>query len=79
MKPEIKDIAVQAAVSSPTTAYALITDLGLAQWIALILGILQGIYLARKWWREESEWGLQMRRLAGQSKSPVSKDCEADQ
>jgi hypothetical protein len=69
IKQEFKDIAVQAIVATPTSAWALITSLTLAQWIALILGVLQAAYLLRKWWREETEWGRRMRSLTGR---PVS-------
>lgn len=65
MKQEIKDLALQAAVSSPTTGYAFLTKLSIAEWIAITLGALQGLYLLRKWWREETEWGLRMKRLLG--------------
>ena len=69
IRQEIKDIGVQAIVATPTSAWALITSLTLAQWIALILGALQAAYLLRKWWREETEWGVQMRRLTGRKPS----------
>ena len=64
MKQEVKDIAVQLAVASPTTGYAFFTKLTVAEWVAITLGILQGLYLLRKWWREESEWGLKLKRWA---------------
>lgn len=75
IKQEFKDLAVQAAVATPTSAWALITSLTLAQWIALILGALQAAYLLRKWWREETEWGVHMRRLAGR---PVAETRQAE-
>ncbi|PZP30433.1 MAG: hypothetical protein DI603_15020 [Roseateles depolymerans] len=65
MKQEIKDISVQSLVAMPTSLWALITSLTLAQWIALVLGALQAAYLLRKWWREETEWGIKLRRLTG--------------
>lgn len=64
MKQEIKDIALQAAVSSPTSGFALFTKLSIAEWVAILLGLLQAAYLVRKWWREESEWGIKLRRWA---------------
>ncbi len=63
MKQEIKDIAVQAAVSSPTSGYAILSSLTVAEWVAITLGVLQAVYLIRKWWREETEWGLRLKRL----------------
>lgn len=64
MKQEIKDIALQAAASSPTSLYAFFSKVTLAEWIAIALGVLQALYLLRKWWREESEWGLKLRAWA---------------
>ncbi len=65
MKQEFKDIIVQGLVAMPTSLWALITSLTMAQWIALILGALQAAYLVRKWWREETEWGIKLRKLTG--------------
>jgi hypothetical protein len=62
MKQELKDVAIQAAVAAPTTGWALLTQISLAEWIAICLGVLQAAYLVRKWWREETEWGLSMKR-----------------
>lgn len=82
MKQEIKDIAVQAAVSAPTSGWALLTQLSLAEWIAITLGVLQGLYLLRKWWREETEWGLKLKRWAqrrGLSRPAPLERTEADE
>ena len=49
---------MQAAVSSPTAGWAVLTQLTVAEWVAILLGLLQALYLVRKWWREESEWGM---------------------
>lgn len=62
MKQEIKDIAMQAVVSSPTSSYALFSKLTIAEWIALAMFVLQAVYLLRKWWREETEWGMRLKR-----------------
>lgn len=56
---------MQAAVSSPTAGWAVLTKLTVAEWVAITLGLLQGLYLLRKWWREESEWGIKLKRWAG--------------
>lgn len=64
MKQEIKDIAIQAVVSSPTSGYAILSSLTVAEWVAITLGVLQLVYLVRKWWREETEWGLKIKRWA---------------
>lgn len=62
MKQELKDIALQAIVSSPSSLYAVFTNLTVAEWVAIIVGTLQAMYLARKWFREETEWGLKMKK-----------------
>ncbi len=69
MKQELKDIAAQAIVSSPTSAVAIFTQLSVAEWVAIILGTLQAAYLIRKWMREESEWGLKLKRMLGVPKT----------
>jgi hypothetical protein len=63
MKQELKDVAVQLAVTTPTTGWALFTQLSLAEWLALGMAVLQALYLVRKWWREETEWGLTLKKL----------------
>ncbi len=62
MKQELKDIATQALLSSPTTGYAFLSKLTVAEWVAITLGLLQAIFLIRKWWREETEWGMRLKR-----------------
>lgn len=64
MKQEVKDIAMQAVMSSPTSMWAVLTQVSLASWIAIALGTLQAAYLIRKWWREETEWGIRLKRWA---------------
>lgn len=64
MRQEAKDLLLQVAVGAPTSLYALVSRITLAEWIALALGLLQALYLLRKWWREETEWGQRMRRWA---------------
>jgi hypothetical protein len=68
MKQELKDVAVQLAVTTPTTGWALFTQLSLAEWLALGMAVLQALYLVRKWWREETEWGLTLKRLLRKTK-----------
>ncbi len=76
MKQELKDIAVQTAVATPTAGWAILTSLSLAEWIAITLGVLQGLYLLRKWWREETEWGMQLKRWAGKQGHTKPGDLE---
>ena len=64
MKQEIKDLAIQAVVSTPTSTYAILTRISIAEWIAIAMFILQALYLLRKWWREETEWGMRLKRWA---------------
>lgn len=64
MKQEVKDIAVQTAVSAPTSVYAVFSGLTVAEWVAILLGLLQAVYLVRKWWREETEWGVKLKQWA---------------
>ena len=64
MKQEIKDIAVQALYTTPTAGAAWYTQLTVAEWVAIVLGVLQVAYLVRKWWREETEWGRKLKRWA---------------
>lgn len=77
VRQEIKDIAMQGAVAAPTSLYALVSRITLAEWIAIGLGLLQALYLLRKWWREETEWGQRMRRWAG--RHGLSKPMELDE
>lgn len=62
MKQEVKDLAGQALYFTPTAGAAWYTQLSVAEWMAIILGIAQLAYLLRKWWREETAFGLWMKR-----------------
>lgn len=64
MRQETRDIAVQTVVSAPTSLYAIASGLSVAEWVAILLGVLQALYLLRKWWREETEWGIKLKRWA---------------
>jgi len=61
MKQEVRDIFWQVLYSSPTSAVALVSKFTVAEWIAIVLGIFQALYLIRKWWREETEFGLKLK------------------
>jgi hypothetical protein len=76
MKQELRDMAVQTAVAAPTTGWAIVTGLSIAEWIAITLGVLQGLYLLRKWWREETEWGMRLKRWAGKQRPTKPGDLE---
>ncbi len=63
MKQEIIDIAKAAAATwVPWAGVAWWSSLSMAEWLALIAFVLQTAYLVRKWWREESEWGMRLKR-----------------
>lgn len=65
MKQEIKDIAVELAVrTTPAGAIAWWANVNWTTAIAVVLGVLQVLYLVRKWWREETEWGMRLKRWA---------------
>lgn len=74
MKEETVDIIKQVAVSAPTSFYAIFSGLTVAEWVAIGLGLLQALYLMRKWWREETDWGLSMKRWA--EKHGITKPAE---
>lgn len=79
MKQEVKDIIVQAAASSPTTLWALMTRVTIAEWVAIILGVIQAAVLIRRWWREETEWGLKLKRWAGRPVKAATAPVELDE
>lgn len=65
VKQEVKDIAVELAVrTAPSGAIAWWSDIHLTTVIAVVLGVLQVAYLIRKWIREETEWGIKLKRWA---------------
>lgn len=78
LKPEVKDLAVQAAVSAPTTGWAWLTGLTVAEIVAVVLGVVQLVYLLRKWWREETEWGIRLRRWARRVRISKHGDLDDD-
>lgn len=64
MKQEIHDIAVEAAKASPgllATGWTLNNAVALATFFFILLQI---VYLIRKWVREESAWGIKIKRWA---------------
>lgn len=53
-------VAIEAAKAAPAVAGAAAAGVTLNQWVAIATGfyiVLQALYLARKWWREEREAG----------------------
>jgi len=71
MKQEMKDIAFNVVYQTPASLVAWWQQLSLTTALAVLLGVLQVAYLLRKWWREETEWGLRLKRWAkGQFTAP---------
>jgi hypothetical protein len=64
MKQEIQDIAIEAAKASPGIAVSAFTLNNAVAIATLVFVILQCVYLMRKWIREESEWGIRLKRWA---------------
>ncbi len=64
MKQEVKDIVLNVIYNAPTSVAAWLSSINWATVIAITLGLLQCAYLMRKWWREETEWGLKLKRLS---------------
>lgn len=65
MKQELKDIAVELAVrTAPASGVAWYSQISWTAFLTGVLVCLQIVYLVRKWWREETEWGLKLKRWA---------------
>jgi len=45
--------------------------------LAGVLVLLQIAYLLRKWWREETEWGLKLKRWA--ARHGITKPADLDE
>lgn len=71
MKTEIKDIAANVVYQAPASLIAWWQQASATTIIAVVLGVLQILYLIRKWIREETAWGQRLKRLAdGKPTSP---------
>lgn len=65
MKQEVKDIAIELAVrTTPAGVVAWFSQISWTAFLTGVLVVLQILYLMRKWWREESEWGVKLKRWA---------------
>jgi len=65
MKDELKDIGYELLVRTTPAGFA--AWWSEVSWTAAFTGVLvvlQIFYLARKWWREETEWGMRLKRWA---------------
>lgn len=64
MKQETQDILIEGAKAAPgviASTFTLNTAVAVA---TLVFIILQIAYLIRKWVREETEWGVRLKRWA---------------
>lgn len=65
MRQEAQDIAYEIAVrTAPAAGVAWYSDISWTAFFTGVLVCLQIMYLLRKWWREETEWGLRLKRWA---------------
>lgn len=85
MKPEIRDIAIELATkTAPAGGLTALSSHWWASvnWTGVLTGVLivlQIAYLLRKWWREESSWGLRLKRWASDRGVAISKPMELDE
>lgn len=69
MKQEWWDILVELVVRTIPAGF--LAWLASVNWLAVTLAVIQVLYLLRKWWREETEWGVKLKRWAeGQFTKP---------
>lgn len=78
MKQELKDIAIELTTkTTPASLLAWWAQVNVTAALTGTLVLLQILYLLRKWWREESEWGLKLRRWA--QRHHLTKPMELDE
>lgn len=82
MKQEVRDIVVEAAKATPAAGATMLSSPWWVSinWTGVLTGVfivLQIMYLLRKWWREETSFGMWMKSKLG---APVvSKPMELDE
>lgn len=64
MKKEVHDIAIEVAKATPGILASAFTLNSVLTFFTLIFVLLQIVYLTRKWYREETEWGVRLKRWA---------------
>lgn len=64
MKKEVHDIAIEVAKATPGILASAFTLNNIVAFFTLLFVLLQCAYLMRKWWREETEWGVKLKRWA---------------
>ena len=75
MKQETQDILIEAAKAVPGLTMTAITLNHLVAIATIFFIVLQAAYLVRKWMREETEWGVRLKRWA-QEKFTQPRDIE---
>lgn len=67
MKQELKDAAYEFVVRTvPAGAVSWWSQLTFTSFLTAALVVLQILYLLRKWTREETEWGMRLKRWKAQ-------------
>lgn len=64
MKQETQDIIIEAVKAAPAVTMTAITMNDVVAFVTIIFIVLQVAYLVRKWMREETEWGIRLKRWA---------------
>ena len=64
MKQETQDIIIEAVKAAPAVTMTALTMNDIVAFVTIIFIVLQVAYLIRKWMREETEWGIRIKRWA---------------
>ena len=64
MKQETQDIIIEAVKAAPAVTMTALTMNDIVAFVTIIFIVLQVAYLVRKWMREETEWGIRLKRWA---------------
>lgn len=64
MKQETQDIILEAVKAAPAVTMTALTMNDIVAFVTIIFIVLQVAYLIRKWMREETEWGIRLKRWA---------------
>lgn len=85
MKQEIKDIATELATrTAPAGGLTIVsaswwTSVNWSAVLSGVLVVLQVAYLVRKWWREETDWGVKLKRRLGRKPAGDTASMELDE
>lgn len=64
MKQETQDIIIEAVKAAPAVTMTALTMNDIVAFVTIIFIVLQVAYLVRKWMREETEWGIRLKKWA---------------